>query len=129
DAAPWFRCWLRSRGAPPDDRVLRRRCGAVASDPTSRAGDEPCGGCRTWVPGCGRRRADPRPGVRTRRGAHRARPPGDRPRRSDDDMGIGRWFTYWSADELQVAVPSAGLELVTVEDHEFALRTVARYVS
>src|SRR5206468_4079890 len=49
--------------------------------------------------------------------------------RSDDDMGIGRWFTYWSADELQVAVPSAGLELVTVEDHEFALRTVARYVS
>jgi len=46
--------------------------------------------------------------------------------RDDDDIGIGRWFTYWSRDELEAAVPRAGLEVVTVEDHEFARRTVAR---
>ena len=46
--------------------------------------------------------------------------------RVDDDMGVGRWFTYWGREDLEVVVPSAGLELVTIEDHDFARRTVAR---
>lgn len=34
-------------------------------------------------------------------------------------MGIGRWFTYWSRDELEVALPSASLEILTIEEHGF----------
>lgn len=45
--------------------------------------------------------------------------------REQDDMGIGRWFTYWSADELRVVVPRAGLDVVAIEEHG-ARRTVAR---
>jgi SAM-dependent methyltransferase len=46
--------------------------------------------------------------------------------REDDDMGVGRWFTYWSADELRSVVPRAGLELVAIEDHGPGRRTVGR---
>ncbi len=46
--------------------------------------------------------------------------------RDDDDMGIGRWFTYWSRDELRAALPKASLEVLTIEDNAFARRTVAR---
>jgi SAM-dependent methyltransferase len=46
--------------------------------------------------------------------------------RADDDMGIGRWFTYWSADELRDVVPTTGLELVAIEDSGPGRRTVAR---
>jgi SAM-dependent methyltransferase len=46
--------------------------------------------------------------------------------RTNDDMGIGRWFTYWSEDELRAVVPRAGLQIVTIEDHPPARRTVAR---
>lgn len=46
--------------------------------------------------------------------------------RADDDMGLGRWFTYWSRQELEVALPSAGLEVTSIEDHQYARRTVAR---
>lgn len=48
--------------------------------------------------------------------------------RDDDDMGIGRWFTYWSREELEASVPQAGLEILTIENREFARRTVARRV-
>ncbi len=46
--------------------------------------------------------------------------------RDNDDMGIGRWFTYWSRNDLEAALPHAGLEVVTIDDQEFARRTVAR---
>lgn len=46
--------------------------------------------------------------------------------RPDDDMGIGRWFTYWSREELETAVPSAGLLVVAIEDRQFARRTLVR---
>lgn len=46
--------------------------------------------------------------------------------RTNDDMGIGRWFTYWSTEQLEIAIPTAGLDIVAIEDHESARRTVAR---
>lgn len=49
--------------------------------------------------------------------------------REGDDMGIERWFTYWSREELEAVVPRAGLQIVAIEDHEFARRTVARRVT
>lgn len=48
--------------------------------------------------------------------------------RANDDMGIGRWFTYWSRDDLEASIPRAGLQIVTIEDHQFGRRTVARRV-
>lgn len=46
--------------------------------------------------------------------------------RQEDDMGIPRWFTYWSRAELEVVVPSVGLDVVTIDDLGFARRTLAR---
>lgn len=46
--------------------------------------------------------------------------------RADDDMGLGRWFTYWSRRELEIALPLVGLEVVSIEDHQYARRTIAR---
>lgn len=46
--------------------------------------------------------------------------------RADDDMGIGRWFTYWGAEELASVVPAAGLEIMLIDDHGPARRTRAR---
>lgn len=46
--------------------------------------------------------------------------------RANDDMGIGRWFTYWSTEQLHAAVPAAGLEVTLVDDHGPARRTRAR---
>ena len=47
--------------------------------------------------------------------------------RQNDDMGIGRWFTYWSADELADVLPRSGFEVLLIDDdQEFARRTLAR---
>lgn len=48
--------------------------------------------------------------------------------RHEDDMGIGRWFSYWTADQLEATLPQAGLEIVAIEEHGFARRTVGRTV-
>lgn len=49
--------------------------------------------------------------------------------RANDDMGIGRWFTYWSADDLEQIVPAAGLEILLIDDHGPVRRTRARRVT
>lgn len=47
--------------------------------------------------------------------------------RESDDMGIGRWFTYWSASDLAEVLPRSGFEVLLIDDHdEFARRTLAR---
>ena len=49
--------------------------------------------------------------------------------RENDDMGIGRWFTYWSRAELEAALPSCGFEVVEIEDRGLARRTLGRVTS
>lgn len=35
--------------------------------------------------------------------------------RTGDDMPVGRWFSYWSADDIESALSAAGFETVTIE--------------
>ena len=47
--------------------------------------------------------------------------------RENDDIGIGRWFTYWRASDLAEVLPRSGLEVLLIDDHDdFARRTLAR---
>ena len=52
--------------------------------------------------------------------------PGSDGVRENDDMGIGRWFTYWSSAELEGALPRSGFKILAIEDRGFARRTLAQ---
>lgn len=46
--------------------------------------------------------------------------------RADDDMPVGRWFTYWKPDDLTPQLESAGFDEVEVASLGFAHRTRGR---
>ena len=46
--------------------------------------------------------------------------------RVGDDMPLGRWFTYWRADDLKAELGAQGFEVLVVEDLTHANRVRAR---